>query len=401
MKVVHIQYSMTPAGNAAYRLHQAMRREGIDSQMLCLKEAPRREHSQIVPETPSLQIRNAVNALWRKVRKYGLRPGSYFYSNLPLVGNGVANHPLVKSADAIYLHWIAGGSTAMSDIAAMAQTGKPVIIFMHDMWPLTGGCHHSFDCTQYQDGCTHCPMFSCNAGCAHQQLMRKQAVYSQYPNIHFVAPGQWLYERAQRALPLQGSSIHRIPNLLDENIFCRMDKAVAREKLNLPKDKTLVSFGCTGGTRNPFKGWSYLRDAINATSLSNVEIIIYGSGYSEQTEREIKYPIHFLGRLDDESQLSLVCNASDLYVTPSLAENYSLAVAENLVVGTPVVAFDNTGNAELVQTGLTGYLAKYRDTDDLRRGIETMIQHPITVQGWENFRAKNIVDMHLKMIDNL
>lgn len=20
---------------------------------------------------------------------------------------------------------------------------------MHDMWPLTGGCHHAFDCTKY------------------------------------------------------------------------------------------------------------------------------------------------------------------------------------------------------------------------------------------------------------
>lgn len=392
---------MTPAGNAAYRLHQAMREAGIDSQMLCLKDAPSKEHSQVVPKTFTLQMRNGVNALWRKVRKYGLRPGSYFYSNLPLMGNGVASHSLVKSADVVYLHWIAGGSTAMSDIAAIAEMGKPVFVFMHDMWPITGGCHHSFDCTGYQDGCLRCHMFSCNANGAHQQLLRKQAVYSKYPNIHFVAPGQWLYERAQRALILQGKALHHIPNLLDENIFRKIDKAEARKRLNLPQDKTLITFGCTGGTRNPFKGWSYLRDVINATSLSDVEIVIYGSGYNEQTEREIKYPIHFLGKLNDEVLLSLVCNASNLYVTPSLAENYSLAVVENLVVGTPVVAFDNTGNVELVKTGETGYLARYKDTDDLRRGIEEMIQYPITVQGWENYSSKDIVDMHVYMIKGL
>ena len=31
---------------------------------------------------------------------------------------------------------------------------------MHDMWAITGGCHHSFDCENYKSGCIYCPMFS-------------------------------------------------------------------------------------------------------------------------------------------------------------------------------------------------------------------------------------------------
>lgn len=42
MKVLHIQTGMTPAGNAAYRLHQAMRREGIESYVLTYQKTIKR-----------------------------------------------------------------------------------------------------------------------------------------------------------------------------------------------------------------------------------------------------------------------------------------------------------------------------------------------------------------------
>ena len=43
MKVLHIQSSMTPAGNAAYRLSMAMRKHGIDSKVLNLRPSSVRE----------------------------------------------------------------------------------------------------------------------------------------------------------------------------------------------------------------------------------------------------------------------------------------------------------------------------------------------------------------------
>lgn len=398
MKIVHIQKSMPPAGNAAFRLHSAMRDNGIESYMLTLEDAAQKDFS--ISLTPSFTSK-AVNAICRKATCRNLKAGTYTYSVLPKLGSKVYTHQLVKDADVIYLHWIAGNSMSLSDIEQLAKTGKPIICFMHDMWFFTGGCHYSFDCNQYENGCLACPMFKGDATIAKKQAKKKHELYAKYDNLHFVSPGQWLYNCASKSSTLNSKQIFRIPNLLDERIFKHIEKSVARNILNLPQNKYLITFGCSGGVHNRIKGWNYLVEAINRICNDRIEIVIYGCTYDKKVEEEMKYPVHFVGNLLDETMISLVCNSSDLFVTPSIAENYSLALIENLIVGTPVVAFDNTGNVELIKTGETGYLAKYKDTDDLRRGIEEMILHPITVQGWENFRAKDIVDMHLEVIESV
>ena len=62
--------------------------------------------------------------------------------------------------------------------------------------------------------------------------------------------------------------------------------------MNLPKGKKLITFGCQAGTNNRFKGWEYLRDAINSLDIDNIELVVYGSEYNKQTEEELKYPIN-------------------------------------------------------------------------------------------------------------
>lgn len=398
MKVVHIQYSMPPSGNAAYRLHEAMRAVGIDSWMLTLESGAKKDFSLSIQSSFARIIRKGINALWRRCQTIGLKKNVYFYSALPLLGNGVAKHPLVQDADAIYLHWIAGGSTTMADLIALAEMRKPVFVFLHDMWAFTGGCHHSFECMGYQNSCTHCPMFRKENYGVRKQLAQKAQVYACYPNIRFISPGEWMYERASHASALKCSSLHRIPNLVDEKVFKHIDKSVARDILNLPHQAKLITFGCASGIYNRIKGWSYLRDALNMIDMEGTELVVYGSGYDAQAEKELKCPVHFMGCLLDDTMLSLVCNASDLFVSPSLCENYSLAVVENLVVGTPVVAFANTGTRELVIKDKTGYLANYKDTADLAEGIKSLLEHPLKVKGWECFHAVDIVKMHQDLL---
>ena len=59
----------------------------------------------------------------------------------------------IREADFIYLHWINMGMLSIYDVERILKLGRPVFWFMHDMWPLTGGCHHAFDCTKYLEKC--------------------------------------------------------------------------------------------------------------------------------------------------------------------------------------------------------------------------------------------------------
>ena len=54
--------------------------------------------------------------------------------------------------DVIHLHWINGG---FLDISTIAKFNKPVFWTLHDIWPLTGGCHYSGECNKYENECYH------------------------------------------------------------------------------------------------------------------------------------------------------------------------------------------------------------------------------------------------------
>ena len=188
---------------------------------------------------------------------------------------------------------------------------------------------------------------------------------------------------------------------MNENVFKPMDKSVVMDRLNLPQDKKILTFGCQAGQNNPFKGWYYLEKAINKIKRDDVLILIYGSDYHQETVDCVKYPIRFMGRINDENMLALICNAADIFVTPSLCENYSLAILENILCQTPVVGFNTTGIPELVINDDTGYLAKFKDVDDLAKGIEVMLDNKPSFEFRKKYSSKIIVEQHLKLINKV
>jgi glycosyltransferase involved in cell wall biosynthesis len=80
-------------------------------------------------------------------------------------------------------------------------------------------------------------------------------------------------------------------------------------------------------------------------------------------------PVVFHGRLHDDASLAAAYSAADVFVAPSLLENLPNTVKEAMACGTPCVAFNQGGMAELVEHERTGYLAQPYETEDLARGI--------------------------------
>lgn len=206
---------------------------------------------------------------------------------------------------------------------------------------------------------------------------------------------------ASSSYATQSNKIYTISNLVDESNFKPIEKKTAREILNLPKDKTIITFGCQAGTNNPFKGWSYLKEAMSNIIDQNVHILIYGSDYNKETADNLNYPITFLGPVLDETKLALICNATDIFVSPSLAESFGLTFLENNLCGTPVVGFNNTAIGEIVKTDVTGYLAENKNSDDLANGIKYLLTNKIKVKTRERYSSEEIVNSHLKIIKEL
>ncbi len=402
MKIVHIQFSMPPAGNACFRLHSAMRERGVDSSIYNIRKSIAYRNYISSPKR-SLQsyFLEIYSYLHGSFIKHLLRPNSYFFSYKPFWGAKLHSLDLVKDADVIYLHWVAGGCLQFNEIDKIASTGKLIIFFMHDMWDFTGGCHHSFDCLGYESGCANCPMFKDRSNIAHKQIEDKFRLFSKYPNIIFVSPSKWLAECAKKSYALQKSRVYTISNVVDETIFKPINKKLSREILNLPLDKKIITFGCQAGTNNPYKGWKYLKEAMDFIKRDDLHILIYGVDYQKETQEQISYPITFMGPVFDETKLSLICNATDIFVSPSLAESFGLTFLENILCGTPVVGFNNTAVNEIVKTEETGYLAVNKDPEDLARGIQYLLDKIDNFTVQYNYSTDYIVGQHINLVQNI
>lgn len=402
IRVVHLQYSTSSAGSVALSLHNAFLEENIDSSILSLYS----DKNDI--EEISQTGRNSRIIAWldNKLQSY-LRRNNYKQFGLysfPILGTNVSRMDQIKKADIIYLHWVQHGFLNLSNIEQLAKLGKPIVFFMHDMWSLTGGCHHSFTCEKYKTRCNNCQMFPNNIMIDWPALEfnKKLKLYSKYSNLYFVSPSEWLYSCAKQASFTKDKPVFYIPNIINNNIFKPFDKNVARHILNIDVDETIIAFGAVS-IDSPYKGWTYLQKALeilkNYQSIKKISILIFGRGYNKQIADAIPFKARFMGYLKDEYSTSLVYNASDIFVVPSLADNQPTTVMESLCCGTPVVGFDVGGIPDMIKHKENGYLAKYRNSEDIAEGVKFCLQNNINGYMLPNFESTLIVKKHLDLFD--
>ncbi len=66
---------------------------------------------------------------------------------------------------------------------------------------------------------------------------------------------------------------------------------------------------------------------------------------------------------------------ADMFVIPSLEDNLPNTIMESMACGTPCVGFETGGIPEMIDHLKNGYVAKYKDTDDLVTGIKWIIDN--------------------------
>lgn len=380
MKVVQLQYKASASGDFAKRLHDEFVNAGIESSILTLhSDVPQSAERRSLGRKPKMisSVDNHVqNYLLRKVDK---KRGLFSY---PMLGTNVAKLEQVREADIIYLHWVLFGFLGLKDIEALAKLGKPIVFILHDMWTMTGGCHYSFDCEKYKTGCSKCPMFPASQAfdLAASGFRRKKKLYDKYDNLYFASPSKWLYECAKASALTGNKPVFHIPNVLDIVKFKPFDKKVAKQILNIGTDEKVIAFGAVS-VDSPYKGWRFLRDALQILHQrrpnENISVVVFGGGDKATMEKSISFKSRFVGRISDEHAMAVLYNAADIFIAPSLADNLPYVIFEALACGTPVVAFNTGGIPDMVQHEYNGYLARYKDAEDLAKGIEYCLDNDI------------------------
>lgn len=373
MKILHINSNDSSGGAAiaAYRHNEAMRRAGIDSKMLVLNKNTSCEYV--------IQHRcNKIVMFLQKVFHRLFLMWYRFYAtwSFNILGHDLSSDRYVQDADIIYIHWINYYSMSIRSIEKVLKTGKPVYWFMHDMWPITGGCHHSLACRKYMTHCGKCPMARNRKGSittkdlSYIQFEEKLKRLKPYNNLHFLTPSKWLADCVEKSSLFGNHDVTVCRNVLDTDIFKPRDKQMSRRRLGLPLEKKLILFGADN-YGSPYKGWKYLKEALSG-SIEGAECVLYGICNTD-IQSQVKIKVNQMGHISDIDMLIDLYNACDVFVTPSIADNFPNVILEAMACGLPCVGFNVCGIPELIHHRITGYVSKEKSSADLLNGIDWVL----------------------------
>ncbi|MDW8229137.1 MAG: glycosyltransferase family 4 protein [Saprospiraceae bacterium] len=347
------------AGIACRRLENALRHIGLEAQTLTAADAPSRwpfyaERLSFLPFERDRSVR--------------------FQFSLANFGCEMARHPVVQEADIIHLHWINQGFLSLQNIRQLAQTGKPIVWTLHDMWAFTGGCHHSAGCEEYTRACGHCPMLRWRGprDLSHRIWQRKRRLFPQH--MHIITCSEWLGQRARRSSLLGSYPIQVLPNAIDTGLFAPASEEQRRAFRHARgiADTAVLALFSSVKVENPWKGFGHLARALAQLRQQKpdlpLELMVMGKAQPETLSR-LPCKVHELGALSDASSIAEAYAAADLFVIPSLEENLPNTVMEALACGTPVAGFRTGGIPEMVEHEQNGFLAPVGNSQALAEAI--------------------------------
>ncbi|MCD8301794.1 MAG: glycosyltransferase [Prevotellaceae bacterium] len=383
MKVLIVNTSEIAGGAAiaAKRLCRALNKNGAEAKMLVAQRQT--DDARVVNATAEWKYQ--MNFTLERARIWALNKfhkRNLFAMDIASDGTDITRLREFREADVIHLHWINQGYLSMGNLRRIVRSGKRIVWTMHDMWPCTGICHYSGECLKFRSQCRECPLLASpgRRDVSYRTFQKKEELYKD-ADIRFVTCSHWLEEQAHTSSLLEGKSISCISNPLDTELFRPGDKVKARKALSLPLKKELILFGSQKVT-DERKGMQFLAEMAqiikkrNATETEvNIGFIVIGQ-HAEQLAETLSYPVYSFGYISSPDQLVDIYRAADLFITPTLFDNLPNTIVEAMACGTPCVGFRTGGIPEMIDHLANGYVANYKDCQDLADGVQYVLNTP-------------------------
>ena len=359
MRVLHLNIHAS-GGSYEYAalLSAALAEQGIESRVL-YKNSQRTEPGRVLLDRV---IRRAYVSLstqpWHGTRRLLCPPGP----------------EELKGVDVVHLHTVADWFNVPSWLETL-PTRVGVVISVHDMWHVTGGCFLYRGCDRYRDSCTPCPILKSpfNLVLARDEHRRKLQAYRNC-RAQFVANSFWLAELAgQSPIVKACGGVEVIPPGIDTTVFKLQDKNLCRKHLDLPVDAFVIVTGGASLTDTNKNVLWLLEQLSRLPDLDGVIVLAFGEGTLPVPDR---LNVRFTGGIRERRDLARLLAAADVFVSASLMETYGLTLVEAMACGTPVVAFRVGGIPEAAPDGQGAILCTGGDGPALIEAITKLRNSP-------------------------
>ena len=355
------------AGVAALRLLEAERSYGLDAELLLM--------------APSSEPLARVHALGNDRRLYrawqcklwserafvallnGFNREQTFKTSLGRLGISMPTlRPYLAKVDLVHLHWTQHAFLSLRTLEELCKLGLPVVITLHDYWWAQG-----IEQMATKPGELSAPLRRLD----RQVRQRKAELMAHYP-IHWVTVSSSLANEVSRSSIVPRLGISTIGNVLSAQYY---QQAQMRET-NATNEQALyqILFVATR-VDDPIKGWSYLTAAMQQLAKlageqrAQMQLTLVGTLSDRTLLKQIPIPVRHLGSISDAERLRSLYSESSVLISTSERESFGQTLLEALACGTPVIARDSGGPADIVTDGVNGTLVAHDTPQEMATAL--------------------------------
>lgn len=407
-RIVQVQLSGKSAGSSAVRLHEGFLDTGrVHSSIVSLfEDSLKPTHTTYLSRVAQFRAVLSNKLERRRISYDRSRFGLFSY---PILGTDISKLKVIRQADVLYIHWVQMGFFNYDSFEKLFKLNKRIFLVLHDMWFMTGGCHHAVyltnsQCIGFQSKCEACPIFGPGSTIASSQHEAKRKLISTYGHkLEFISPSNWLKQIGEHSSILRDQKIHFIPNYFNSTHFHPSSQVNSRSKLGIDASKRVICFGAVD-ISSVYKGWDYLKKTFGflaeVYAYDKLEVVIFGNGDLDEFNSSIPFKIHYLGYLQEEERISLAYKCADVFVIPSILDNQPTTVVESLRCGIPVVGFNLCGIPEMIEHQQTGYIAEAYNSYDLSLGIQYCLNNDLSGKLKQQYQHEQVIDTHLNLLSD-
>lgn len=355
------------AGVAALRLLEAERSYGLDAELLLM--------------APSSEPLTGVHALGNDRRLYrawqcklwserafvallnGFNREQVFKTSLGRLGISMsALRPYLAKVDLIHLHWTQHAFLSLRTLEELCKLGLPVVITLHDYWWAQG-----IEQMATKPGELSAPLLRLD----RQVRQRKAELMAHYP-IHWVTVSSSLANEVSRSSIVPRLGISTIGNVLSAQYY--QQAQMQETKASNEQAPYQILFVATR-VDDPIKGWSYLTEAMRQLAelageqTAQMQLTLVGALSDRTLLKQIPIPVQHLGSISDAERLRSLYTESSVLISTSERESFGQTLLEALACGTPVIARDSGGPADILINGVNGALVAHDKPQEMATAL--------------------------------
>jgi glycosyltransferase involved in cell wall biosynthesis len=374
------------AGKAAYRITKALS-NGSNKCRLVVK-------NKTISDSLVAQVKfNTLEKIVAKIRSFSFRlwklkldPAYYFfgyrYENMRVsqIINATGFVP-----DLIILTWISGFVSPSLISQLTERTKAKVIAYPLDMSLYTGGCHYAWQCPGYMQQCYNCPAILTPDKKNYSHIILKDKIRNfRNAGVSVIAATHALLEEAKKSTLFgKQTEIPKVLLPIDADIFNADSREFAKRIFKIPVQNISILYGATfsnekrnekrKGISHFLESLDILSNSLDAESVARINIIIVGKSENPEIISRIPFKVIFIDYIKDDLLLSMLYQASDVFVSSSVQDSGPMMVNEALMCGTPVVAFDIGVASDLIVNGESGYRVEKGNAHKIAEALRDLI----------------------------